>query len=59
METCRTVLPVSEESEIPTVGHNAAFDPLFTDAVVTEIKKQSTAGCLLCAIDEWAEEDWE
>jgi hypothetical protein len=59
MKACKTVFPVSEEREIPSGGHDAAFGPVFTDDVMAEIKSQSMAGCLLCAIDEWAEEDWE
>jgi hypothetical protein len=53
------VLPVSQKPELPASRQNASFESLVTDAVLGEIKKQSTAGCLLCAIDEWAEEDWE
>jgi hypothetical protein len=59
MEYSEMVLPVSEERELPASGQNASFESVVTDAVLAEIKKQSTGGCLLCAIDEWAEEDWE
>jgi hypothetical protein len=59
MECCRTVLPISQEREISTRNQNASFESVITDAAMDEIKKQSTGGCLLCAIDEWAEEDWE
>jgi len=59
MECCRTVLPVTEEREFPPLRRDLSFDSLVTDAVLAEIKKQSTAGCLLCALEEWAEEDEE
>lgn len=36
-----------------------AKEPFLNDAVLAEIKRQSTAGCLLCAFEEWAEEDWD
>jgi hypothetical protein len=59
MEVDETLLPARQERELPKSRHNALSEFLITDAVLAEIKKQSTGGCLLCAIDEWAEEDWE
>lgn len=50
---------MSKERELPSGRHKARFEGLVTDAVLAEIRKQSTGGCLLCAIDDWAEEDWE
>ena len=58
MKVGETLLPASQERELPESGRNAS-EFLITDAVLAEIKKQSTGGCLLCAIDDWAEEDWE
>jgi hypothetical protein len=59
MEFSATVLPASQEREVSMSDRNASFEPVLTDAALDEIKKQSTAGCLLCAINEWAEDDWE
>jgi hypothetical protein len=58
MKLRETLLPASQERELPESGHNAS-EFLITDAVLAEIKKQSTGGCLLCVIDNWAEDDWE
>ena len=58
MKVGETLLPASHEHDLPETGHSAS-EFLITDAVLAEIKKQSTGGCLLCAIDAWAEEDWE
>ena len=33
-------------------------EPLITDAVLSEIMSHSTA-CVICALDEWDEEDWD
>ncbi|MGI8958383.1 MAG: hypothetical protein ACR2IV_01200 [Bryobacteraceae bacterium] len=50
---------MEEEPQVSVPNQSASFEYLITDAVLEEIKKQSTGGCLLCAIDEWAEGDWE
>lgn len=58
MKVGETLLPASHDNELSETGHSAS-EFLITDAVLAEIKKQSTGGCLLCAIDAWTEEDWE
>jgi len=32
---------------------------VLTDAVLDELKKQSSAGCLLCILGTFDEEDWD
>jgi hypothetical protein len=59
MKVGERLLPASQERELPENRHNTLSEFLITDAVLAEIKKQSTGGCLLCAIDALAEEDWE
>lgn len=59
MKVEETRLQARQERELPENRHKALSEFLITDAVLAEIKQQSTGGCLLCAIDEWAEEDWE
>ncbi len=34
-------------------------EPFISDAVLDELKRLSTAGCLLCAFDELDDDDWE
>ena len=53
-------LPASRCPDRPeTTQARAPLDPVLTDAVLSELKEQSTAGCLLCAMDEWDGEDWD
>lgn len=37
----------------------ASVASLWTETVVSELKAQSIAGCLLCSLEEWDEEDEE
>src|SRR5262252_7348182 len=34
-------------------------DSVLTEAVLTELKDQAPAGCVLCAIEAWDEEGWD
>ncbi len=54
MEAC-------SEPELPVErGASTSFvDSVLTDQVLSELKKQSTNGCLLCALDEWEAEEWD
>jgi hypothetical protein len=38
---------------------NSFSGSIVTDTVLSEIKRQSGNGCLLCSLDEWHEEDWD
>lgn len=42
-----------------SVQHHSFVDSVLTDAVLEKLKEQSTAGCLLCSLEEWDEEDWD
>ena len=35
------------------------MDSVLTDAVLNELKKQSTNCCLLCSFDTWDEQEWD
>ncbi len=41
------------------IQHHSLGDSLLTDSVLNELKRQSTAGCLLCSLDELDGEDWD
>lgn len=32
---------------------------VLTDAVLAQLKKDSSAGCLLCSLESWDDEDWD
>jgi hypothetical protein len=32
-------------------------EPVFTDAVLLDLREQAEEGCLLCSLDEWEDED--
>jgi hypothetical protein len=34
-------------------------DSVLTDSLLSELKKQSSNGCLLCFLEEWDEEEWD
>jgi len=34
------------------------LDSILTDAALSELKKQSVDGCLLCTFDAWDTEEW-
>ena len=36
-----------------------SVDSVLTDAVLSELKKQSANGCLLCSFDAWDGEEWD
>jgi hypothetical protein len=38
---------------------SALDESILTNSVLTELKKQSPDGCLLCSFDAWDEEDWD
>jgi hypothetical protein len=39
-------------------SQHSSLDSVLTDAVLDELKQQSTNGCLLCFFDTWEEEEW-
>jgi hypothetical protein len=41
------------------IQNHFSLDSVLTDAVLDELKKQSTAGCVLCSLEELDGEDWE
>ncbi len=43
----------------PETQREPIVDSLLTDEALSELKKQAPAGCLLCSLDEWAEEEWD
>ncbi len=32
---------------------------MLTDAVLAQLKKDSTAGCFLCSLESWDDEEWD
>lgn len=54
---------------LPCCGHalqnviyrrdSSFVDSVLTDAVLSELKKQSANGCLLCSLDAWEGEEWD
>jgi hypothetical protein len=38
---------------------NSYVDSVLTDAVLSELKKQSANGCLLCSLDALDAEEWD
>ena len=53
----RDCLPVDDNREL--AHHRSSADSILTEAAVMELKKQAPAGCLLCSVEEWDEEDWD
>ncbi len=54
----------AREPRPPNIEHgsytsNSFVESVLTDAALSELKKQSTNGCLLCALDEWDGEEWD
>jgi hypothetical protein len=42
-----------------TDQRNSSVDSVLTDAVLSELKKQSANGCLLCSLEAWETEEWD
>lgn len=51
----RDCLPTDINREL--AHHRSSADSILTKAAVMELKKQAPAGCLLCSVEEWDEED--
>ncbi len=39
--------------------HEPILDSVLTNAAVNGHKRQAPAGCVLCALDAWDEEEWD
>ncbi len=59
MKVTEDRLPVDSAGQCRYGESGPLNGPFISDAVLAELKKQSTAGCLLCAFDERDAEDWE
>lgn len=35
------------------------LDSVLTETALSELKRQAPAGCVLCALDVWDEEEWD
>jgi hypothetical protein len=35
------------------------MDPVLTETALSELKKQAPAGCVLCSLEAWDEEEWD
>ena len=38
---------------------DSSVDSVLTDTVLSELKKHSANGCLLCFLDAWEGEEWD
>jgi hypothetical protein len=47
-----------QPQNVPLLPPDSGLDSVLTDAVLSELKQQSTNGCLLCFFDTWDEEEW-
>lgn len=50
---------VEQSQGISVSSQDCGIDSVLTDAVLSELKKQATNGCLLCSFDAWEGEEWE
>jgi hypothetical protein len=53
----RDCLPLDDNWE--PARRRSSADSILTEGAVMELKKQAPAGCLLCSVEEWDEEDWD
>jgi hypothetical protein len=54
-----TPLPNGGVSQNNTNPRDAFDESVLTDSVLSELKRQSANGCLLCSFDTWDGEEWD
>ncbi|MBV9679971.1 MAG: hypothetical protein JO185_26790 [Acidobacteriaceae bacterium] len=50
---------VDQPESVNLPSQDSGIGSVLTDTVLSELKQQSTNGCLLCSFDTWDEEEWD
>ncbi len=59
VDSMTTLLCCGHDLPSGTHQRDSFVNSVLTDAVISELKKQSADGCLLCSLDAWEGEEWD